>query len=184
MAIFGASHTTGSLLGFSFPSSWLQSANSMWVLLMAPVFAAIWPLLARRREEPSLVTKFAIGLALIGVSFFVFSIPMASSGSGTKVSPLWLIAIYLVQCLGELCLSPVGLSLTSRIAPAKYASLLMGVWFLAVTAGDCAASLLVQAGSHLDTTPVVLTEAVLAVLVALLVFTGRGRILTLMGHTR
>ncbi|WP_424216266.1 peptide MFS transporter (plasmid) [Streptomyces sp. BI20] len=184
MAIFGATHTDNHLFGFEFPTSWFQSANSFWVLLTAPLFAAIWPALARRRKEPSVVVKFAIGLVLIGASFLVFAVPMATAGDGVRVSPLWLIGIYLIQCVGELCLSPVGLAMTSRTAPAKYASLLMGLWFLAVTAGDCAAALLVQAGAHLDTTPVVLAEAVLAIVVGAVVVSARGRILGLMNAGR
>ncbi|MGC5411255.1 MFS transporter, partial [Streptomyces sp. DT225] len=88
-------------------------------------------------KEPSTAVKFASSLVLIGISFVVFLIPLIdTAANGGRVSPMWLVAIYFIQTVAELCLSPVGLSVTTKMAPAKYSSQMMGVWFLAVTAGD------------------------------------------------
>ncbi|MFB7055366.1 peptide MFS transporter [Streptomyces vinaceus] len=164
MALFAAQHTSGSILGFAFPSSWMQSVNPLCIMALGPAFAGIWLWLARRRKEPSTASKFAMGLWLVGVSFIVFLVPMTMAESGTSVSPMWLVSIYLIQTIGELCLSPVGLSVTTKMAPAKYASRMMGIWFLAATAGDCVAALLTQAGADLSTIPVVGVEGLLAAL--------------------
>ncbi|MFE5537959.1 peptide MFS transporter [Streptomyces sp. NPDC056519] len=184
MALFGAKSTTGELFGFSFPSSWLQSVNPVFIMALGPVFAWMWMWLVRRRREPTTVVKFALGLWLIGLSFLVFVVPMVMAGHGARVSPMWLVSIYLIQTIGELCLSPVGLSLTTKMAPLKYASQMMGIWFLAVTAGDCAASLLVLGGIDLNTAPVVGVEAGLAALAGLAVFLRRDRVRSLMGAVR
>ncbi|MEU8778085.1 oligopeptide:H+ symporter [Streptomyces sp. NPDC048606] len=176
MAVFGANSTDGRLFGLAFPSSWLQSANPVFIMLLGPLFAWGWLHLARRGREPTTTVKFALGLGLVGVSFLVLVAPMAMAGEGAKVSPLWLVSIYLIQTVGELCLSPVGLSVTTRMAPLKYASQTMGIWFLAVTAGDSVASLLVLSGVDLGTTAVVAAEGCLAVLAGAALFLRRARV--------
>ena len=184
MSIFGDTKASGQLFGIGFPSSWYQSVNPLWIMALAPVIAWIWLWLARRGQEPSTTVKFAMGLVLIGASFFVFVIPMALASGGTKVSPLWLVAVYLVQTVGELCLSPVGLSVTTKMAPAKYGSQMMGVWFLAVTAGDCTTSLLSLAGVDLNGTGIVALEAALACIAGYAIWLYRGRVVALMGGVR
>jgi POT family proton-dependent oligopeptide transporter len=184
LSIFGDTKASGQLLGFGFPSSWYQSVNPLWVMALAPVIAWGWLRLAGRGREPSTTVKFALGLFLVGLSFFVFVVPMAMASGGTKVSPMWLVAVYLVQTVGELCLSPVGLSVTTKMAPAKYGSQMMGVWFLAVTAGDCTTSLLSLAGVDLNGTGMVTLEAALACLAGYAVWHYRKRIVALMGDVR
>jgi proton-dependent oligopeptide transporter, POT family len=186
MAVFGSTKASGQLFGFGFPSSWYQSVNPLCVMALAPLMAWAWPALARRGREPGTTVKFALGLFLIGVSFFVFVPPMAMAAGpdGARVSPLWLVAVYLVQTVGELCLSPVGLSVTTRMAPAKYGSQMMGVWFLAVTAGDCATGLMSLAGVDLNGTGVVAMEATLACAAGYAVWASRHRVVGLMGEVR
>ncbi|MFI1647595.1 peptide MFS transporter [Streptomyces avidinii] len=184
---FGETKASGSLLGFEFPSSWYQSLNPVFIMALAPVFAWIWLWLNRKSKEPSTVGKFAAGLFFIGVSFFFFLIPIAMAANGQTVSPMWLVGIYLIQTVGELCISPVGLSVTTKMAPAKYASQMMGVWFLAVTAGDSITSLLSDPavfGIDLNGTGAVAIEATLACLAALAVFMYRRNVKTLMGDVR
>ncbi|MFF4283657.1 peptide MFS transporter [Streptomyces kronopolitis] len=180
LAVFAKGSTAGSVFGFSFPATWFQSLNPLFIMALAPVFAWLWVWLARKNQEPSTTVKFGLGLVAVGASFFVFVVPMMMTSDGTKVSPMWLVSIYMVQTIGELCLSPVGLSVTTKLAPAKYASQMMGVWFLAVTAGDCVTSLLSIGGVDLSGTTVITVEAALAVLAGLAVYAYRKRIAALM----
>ncbi|WP_086794020.1 peptide MFS transporter [Streptomyces thermovulgaris] len=181
---FGETKTSGSLLGFGFPSSWYQSLNPVFIMALAPVFAWLWLWLNRRGKEPSTVTKFAAALFFVGVSFFFFLLPLGMAADGTLVSPMWLVGIYLIQTVGELCLSPVGLSVTTKMAPAKYASQMMGVWFLAVTAGDSVTGLLSNpavGGVDLSGSGAVAVEAALAALAGFAVFMYRRKVKALMG---
>ncbi|KIF69592.1 amino acid transporter [Streptomyces sp. AcH 505] len=182
---FGTNKAAGEVLGIGFPSSWYQSLNPVFIMALAPVAAWFWLWLNRRGKEPATVAKFAAGLFLVGVSFFFFLIPLAMAAGGTGdghlVSPMWLVGIYLIQTVGELCLSPVGLSVTTKMAPAKYASQMMGVWFLAVTAGDSVTGLLSIGGVDLGRTGVVALEGLLAALAGVAVFMYRRRVRELMG---
>lgn len=184
MSIFGETKTRGSLLGFDFPSSWFQSVNPLFVMALAPVIAWGWIWLSKKNQEPSTTVKFAMGLFLIGASFVVFVVPMGLASDGTKVSPMWLVSIYMIQTIGELCLSPVGLSVTTKMAPAKYGSQMMGVWFLAVTAGDCTTSLLSIAGVDLNGGGIVGLEAALAILAGFAIWMYRKKVVALMGDVR
>ncbi|MER6145045.1 oligopeptide:H+ symporter [Streptomyces sparsogenes] len=180
MSAFGETKTADTVFGLHFPSSWFQSVNPLWVMALAPVFAWAWLALARRLREPGTVVKFALALVLIGASFFVFVVPMGMASDGTKVSPMWLVSIYLIQTMGELCLSPVGLSVTTKMAPAKYASQMMGVWFLAVTAGDCVTGLLSIAGVDLSGVGMIALEAAVAVGAGVAVYASRKKVTRLM----
>ncbi|MFF8832658.1 peptide MFS transporter [Streptomyces sp. NPDC015131] len=182
LSLFADSKTADSVFGFVFSATWYQSLNPLFVMALAPVFAWLWLWLARKNQEPNTVVKFAMGLVLVGASFFVFIVPMGMAGDGTKVSPMWLVSIYMIQTIGELCLSPVGLSVTTKMAPQKYASQMMGVWFLAVTAGDCTTGLLSLAGVDLNGTGIIAMEATLAALAGVAVFMYRKKVQTLMGN--
>ncbi|MFB6817420.1 peptide MFS transporter [Streptomyces sp. NPDC056347] len=184
LSLFGESSTTNSVLGLDFPTSWYQTINPVFIMALAPVVAWIWLALNRRGKEPSTVVKFGSGLFLVGVSFFVFMLPLTMASDGDKVSPMWLVSIYFLQTVGELCLSPVGLSVTTKMAPAKYGSQMMGVWFLAVTAGDCTTSLLSLAGVNLNKTGIVAVEAALAVVAAFAIWMYRKKVSALMGDVR
>jgi POT family proton-dependent oligopeptide transporter len=119
-----------------YPAEWFQSVNPMCILLLAPIFALVWVRLGNMKKEPSTPLKFAIGLILLGVGFLfmVFGAHAASQvgpdGSPILVTGFYLLAAYSVHTMGELCLSPVGLSMVTKLAPLRFASLLMGVWFL------------------------------------------------------
>ncbi|MBD9730847.1 MFS transporter [Streptomyces sp. H28] len=181
---FGEGKASGSLLGFDFPSSWYQSLNPLFIMALAPVFASVWLWLNRRGKEPSTIVKFSMALILIGVSFFFFLIPLAMAADGTAVSPMWLVGIYFFMTVGELCLSPVGLSVTTKMAPAKYASQMMGVWFLAVTAGDSVTGLMSNpavGGVNLSGSAAVAVQAALAALAGVAVFMYRRNVKSRMG---
>ncbi|MFD9793003.1 oligopeptide:H+ symporter [Streptomyces sp. NPDC059070] len=181
MSIFAEGSAKNSVFGWEFPVSWYQSVNPVLIMALAPVFAWFWLALNRRGKEPSTIVKFASGLTLIGASFFLFLAPLTIAEGGHKAAAMWLVAIYFVQTVGELTLSPVGLSLTTKMAPAKYASQMMGVWFLAVTAGDATTSLLSIGGVSLDGKGVVALEAALAVAAGFAVWMYRKKVKELMG---
>ena len=127
-----------------FPAGWLQSVDAIFVILLAPVFAWIWVKLGRR--NPSSPAKFSLGLILGGLGFLVL-LPVAAK---TGVSPLWLVLTYLLQTMGELCLSPVGLSAMTKLAPKRIASLMMGLFFVSISVGDYISG---RAASRFDVMP-------------------------------
>lgn len=125
---------------FVVPASIFQSLNSIFVVLFAPLFAWLWIKLGRR--EPSAPTKMALGLFLLCLGYLWISFGVKDVGTEIKVSMIWLIGMYALHTWGELCLSPIGLSLVNKLAPFKFASLLMAVWFLANAAANKLAGIL------------------------------------------
>ncbi|WP_218080068.1 peptide MFS transporter [Anthocerotibacter panamensis] len=134
LSLFAEKLTDLNVGGFAFPSSWLQSVNPILIIAMAPVFAWLWVALSRR--EPSLPAKFALGLILVGVGFLVIAGGSLLTAGGAKVSPLWLVMTYFFLTAGELCLSPVGLSAMTKLAPQRLVSQMMGLWFISVSLGN------------------------------------------------
>ncbi|PWU01837.1 MAG: MFS transporter [Terriglobia bacterium] len=132
--LFAERATNRIVMGFEFPASWFQFVQPMFVILLAPVFAWIW--IALRRREPSSPSKFTFSLVLVGLSFAILVPAATMSASGALVSPWWLTASYLLQTLGELCLSPVGLSAMTKLAPERVAGMMMGVWFTSIACGN------------------------------------------------
>jgi len=130
LSLFAQRNTRTSLFGWDFPASWFQSLNSIFLVILAPVFAAMWIKMGKR--EPSTTTKFACSLIFVGLGFAVL-IPVAGQ---TGVSPLWLTLTYLLHTIGELSLSPVGLSAMTKLAPQRVSSLVMGIWFLSISVGE------------------------------------------------
>ncbi|MFD4602153.1 oligopeptide:H+ symporter [Streptomyces sp. NPDC058464] len=181
VSLFADASAKNTVFGWNFPVSWYQSVNPVMIMAFAPVFAWAWLAMARRGKEPSTAVKFAGGLVLIGASFFLFLAPLSIADGGHKAAAMWLVGIYFVQTVGELMLSPVGLSVTTKMAPAKYASQMMGVWFLAVTAGDATTGLLSIAGVDLNKTGIVTFQAALAVVAGAAVWLYRKKVRELMG---
>jgi proton-dependent oligopeptide transporter, POT family len=138
LTLFADKLTRNSIFGFEFPSSWFQSVQPTFVILLAPVFAGIWIKLGRR--QPSSPAKFAFGLLFAGLAFALVAFASTLTGGG-RVNPLWLVFVYLIQTFGELCLSPVGLSTVTKLSPARMVGLMMGVWFLSISIGSFIAGL-------------------------------------------
>ncbi len=134
--LFADRNTRTTLGGLSFPSSWFQSVNSLFLIAFAPVFAWLWVWLARRRAEPSSTAKFAVGLVLVGAGFATLVGGAVLAERGAMVSPNWLILTYFLHTCGELTLSPVGLSAMTKLSPVRISGLIMGVWFLATAVGN------------------------------------------------
>jgi proton-dependent oligopeptide transporter, POT family len=132
--LFADRSTRTELFGWRFPSSYFQSLQPLFIIAFAPVFAWLWIRLGSR--EPESATKFAIGLLCAGAGFAVLMMASLMAAAGARVSPWWLVVTYLLHTFGELSLSPVGLSTMTKLAPARIAGLIMGIWFLATSVGD------------------------------------------------
>lgn len=113
------------------PASFFQSINAIAIVIFAPLFSSLWTRLGNRGLEPASVVKQALGLLFLALGYLLIAVRVADLSPSVKVSMFWLTALYVIHTWGELCLSPIGLSLVSKLAPARFASLLMGVWFLA-----------------------------------------------------
>lgn len=140
------------ILGYEVPASVFQSLNSIYIVLLAPGLAWIWTGLSQRNLDPSAPAKFGLGLIQLGAGFLVLVAGDTASG-GTGTSVLFVFLIYLLHTTGELCLSPVGLSAVTRMAPARLAGLLMGAWFFATAIGNFVAGLIAQATGSSDGGP-------------------------------
>ena len=135
--LFADRLTQNTVLGFDYPSSWFQSVNSLFIMALAGVFAWLWVWLAKRKREPSSPAKFAIGLFFVGFGFLILALAaMVSGPEGARVSPMWLVSVYFFHTVGELCLSPVGLSTVTKLAPRRVVGQMMGVWFMATALGN------------------------------------------------
>ena len=145
--LFAARYTNREFLGNLFPeglhpAGWYQSLNALFIIALAPVYAALWTALARRFLEPSIPAKFALGLTIMGLGFLTMYFAAGIALSGVAAAPTWLISTYLLHTMGELCLSPVGLSATTKLAPQRFKSQMMGIWFLGSALGNLVAGLL------------------------------------------
>jgi proton-dependent oligopeptide transporter, POT family len=134
--LFADRYSTLTILGYTFPSSLLQSVQPVCVVLFAPVFAWLWTRLGRHGYEPSSPAKFAYGLLFVSLAFLLLVPAGSFAQAGIKVSPWWLIVAYAITEIGELCLSPVGLSVVTKLSPARIVGLMMGVFFLSNAAGN------------------------------------------------
>lgn len=141
LQIFAERHTHRTIGTWQIPSSWFQNFNPLFILLFAPVLASLWIRLAQRNQNPSTPVKFALGLLLMGAGFLVMVWGARVAVSGELASPLFLSTTYFLHTIGELCLSPVGLSTYTKLAPKRYVSQLMGIWFVAASLGNLIAGL-------------------------------------------
>ncbi|MBY0356696.1 MAG: peptide MFS transporter [Candidatus Obscuribacterales bacterium] len=132
------------IFGWQFPSSWYQSLQAVFVISFAPIFSWLWIKLGK--HEPSSPAKFAYGLFFLGTGIALM-VPASLLAVSGKVSPLWLTTVYMFEVIGELCLSPVGLSTVTKLAPTRIKSMTMGIWFLAASLGNMLAGYL---GSFFD----------------------------------
>lgn len=138
LSLFAEHNTNRHILGFVIPTGWFQSIGSLMIIILAPVFAAMWLRMGSR--QPSTIVKFALGLLFTGASFALMALAAQAASGDRLVSPLWLVGVFALQTIGELLLSPVGLSATTRLAPAGLTSQFLGLWFLATAVGNAAAA--------------------------------------------
>jgi POT family proton-dependent oligopeptide transporter len=150
LTLFAQYMTDRNFFGWEIPTGYFQSLNPMFIILLAPVMSVLWNSLRNKSKEPTSVEKFAIALFLIAVSFVVLAYAGFLSAKGL-VSPWWLVVGYFIMTIAELCLSPIGLSLVSKLAPKKFLSLIMGCWFLTSFLGNLIAG--VVGGKYEALTP-------------------------------
>ena len=136
LTIFARDQVDRNIGGFEVKTTWFQAVNPIVVVLFAPVMAALWTFLGKRNLEPQSPVKQAIGLALLALGYIVIAYAVDGVASDVKISMFWLIALYFIHTIGELSLSPIGLSMVNQLAPARFASLLMGVWFMSNAASN------------------------------------------------
>jgi len=137
MNLFAERLTERIINGWEMPASWLQSVNGVFIILLAPLFSALWLWLGAR--NPSIPTKMGFGLMFLGVGFAVLAWGSANATIENPVSPVWLIVTYFFHTVGELCLSPIGLSSITRLSPARYVGQMMGIWFMGAALGNLVA---------------------------------------------
>ena len=142
LTFFADEQTDRWIGGWEMPASYFQSFGAVFIVLLAPVFAAMWSFLGRHRLEPVSPRKQAIGLFLLSLGYLLIAFGVKGVEPGVKVSMLWLTGLYFLHTMGELCLAPIGLSLVYRLSPARFSSLLMGVWYLSTSAANKLAGLL------------------------------------------
>jgi POT family proton-dependent oligopeptide transporter len=142
LTVFADRQTDRGLFGWTVPASWFQSVNAVAIVLFAPVFAWIWQRLGRAGLNPSTPVKMSFGFFFMGLGYLVIAFGVQGVGPATKVSMMWLVSLYLLHTFGELCLSPIGLSAVSKLSPPRFASLMMGVWYLSSAAANKLAGVL------------------------------------------
>jgi POT family proton-dependent oligopeptide transporter len=142
MNVFAKESTDRFVFGFEFPATWFQSVNPAVIVLFAPVFAWLWTWLDARKMQPRTPTKFGLGLILLATGFVFMVIAGLKVQDGGKAAAYWLLLAYTFHTFGELCLSPVGLSMVTKLAPIKIRSLMMGVWFTSNAISNLVAGLL------------------------------------------
>jgi len=174
LQLFAKDFTERQMLGMQIPATWFQSVNSAFIIIFSPVFAALWVIMAKRGYEISSPSKFALGLAFAGVAFLLMyfaALDVVASGGKTLVSPWWLVWSYLLQTFGELCVSPVGLSSMTKLAPRKFVGQMMGIWFLAASVGNLVAGLVGGRvdPTKLEQTPIVFGGTAIALFVATII---------------
>ncbi len=142
--LFADRHTARNidLFAYVIPTSWFQALGPIFIITLAPVMASLWVALARRHLNPSLPVKFGLGLILLGLGFVVMAGAAKFVAAGQKVWPTWLITTYLLHTFAELCLSPVGLSSVTKLAPRRLVGQMMGTWFLGASLGNLIAGVI------------------------------------------
>jgi POT family proton-dependent oligopeptide transporter len=184
VALFCDELTRNEIAGIAFPSAWFQALNPLFVIALAPVLAALWTRMGAR--QPSSPAKFVAGLMLLAASFLVM-VPAAKLTAEGRVSPLWIVALFFLQTVGELMVSPVGLSLITRLAPPGLVGVMLGVWFLGASWGNKLAGIIGESFSAKDPAGLAAffsAEAALAAAAAILLLLLVPWLRKLMGEVR
>ena len=133
---FASEQTDRVILGWEMPASWIQSFNPFFVVILAAIMPGVWGALGKRGMEPASPTKQAIGLLLLSLGYLVICFGVKDVQPGIKVSLIWLTGLYFIHTMGEICLSPIGLSMVNKLTPIRFASLMMGIWYLSTATAN------------------------------------------------
>jgi POT family proton-dependent oligopeptide transporter len=177
--LFADRSTRNEILGFDFPSSWFQSLNALFIIIFAPMFAWLWLTLGSR--QPSAPVKFSLGLIGVGLGFLIIVPAAGLAAGGALVSPMWLVMVYLVHTYAELCLSPVGLSSMTKLAPARVVGSMMGVWFLGASVGNFMAGQLATFYEEMPLERLFMAISILPIVAGVVVLALSQRFKRLMG---
>jgi len=142
LTVFADRQTDRDIMGWTMPASWFQSVNAVAIVLFAPLFAMLWSWLGKRGLDPSTPVKMSFGFVFLSIGYLVIAFGVNGVDPAAKVSMMWLVGLYLLHTFGELCLSPIGLSAVSKLSPPRFASLMMGVWYLSSSAANKMAGVL------------------------------------------
>jgi POT family proton-dependent oligopeptide transporter len=179
--LFADSLTNRKILGWEMPTSWLQNVNPIFIVILAPVFGVLWTTLAARHRNPSIPAKFGLGLLGLSAGFFVIAWGASFATAENPVSPAWLVVTYFLFTVGELCLSPVGLSSMTKLAPRDRVGQMMGIWFVAAALGNLIAGLLAGGLEGKSPSSLFLIVAILVGAFGALAMLVRRRVQLLMG---
>jgi proton-dependent oligopeptide transporter, POT family len=135
LTFFAKEQTNRNIMGWEMPASYFQSFNPIFIVILAPIFASMWGSLGRKKMDPPAPFKQAMGLGLLALGFLFISFGTSADAS-IKVSILWLTGLYFLHTVGELFLSPIGLSMVNKLTPGRFTSLMMGIWFMAIATGN------------------------------------------------
>lgn len=136
LTLFASEQTDRVILGWEMPASWIQSFNPFFVVILAAIMPGVWEALGKRGVEPASPTKQAIGLLLLSLGYLVICFGVKDVQPGIKVGLIWLTGLYFIHTLGEICLSPIGLSMVNKLSPVRFASLMMGIWYLSTATAN------------------------------------------------
>jgi POT family proton-dependent oligopeptide transporter len=177
--LFADRSTRNEVLGYAFPSSWFQSLNALFIIIFAPMFAWMW--LKLGSKQPSAPLKFSLGLIGVGLGFLIIVPAAQLAAGGALVAPTWLFMVYLVHTFAELCLSPVGLSSMTKLAPARVVGSMMGVWFLGASVGNFMAGQLATFYEEMPLERLFMTISILPIVAGIVMLTLSSRFKRLMG---
>lgn len=168
--LFAEQNTNRIIFGWDVPASWFQALNPVFIVLLAPLFSMLWISLAQMGKNPRTPYKFSFGLLLLGLGFVVMTGAQNNADAGLLVSPLWLIGVYFLHTAGELCLSPVGLSMITKLSPPKIVSAMMGLWMGSIALGNYLAATMEAILHKYDFKlyPFIAAEAIIASLLLLI----------------
>ena len=182
--LFAEDFTDRTIGSWSYPASWLQSVNAFFIVVLAPVFGWLWVWLANRNANPSTPVKFGLGLLGLSAGFFVIAWGAANATADAPVSASWLVVMYFLHTVGELALSPVGLSAVTKLAPANRVSQMMGLWFVATSLGNVVAGLVAGRLESLAPAPLFSTVATIIASVGLVALVVSRFVKRLMGGVK
>lgn len=134
LTLFAKNHTDLIIFGWEMPASWLQVVNPLFIVILAPIMAKLW--MGLGKNDPSTPKKFSMGMLFLGLGFVSMVGAAMQIGDGGKAAIWWLVVMYILHTIGELCLSPIGLSMVTKLSPVRYVSFMMGMWFFFTAMGN------------------------------------------------